>query len=251
MSELETEPVRPLLVVSAGLNAKVGHGISLADFNGLSYWLPRAMAFRKNTKLSLEAHGSVTYRPFPRTSSRTAHPSQQSTASGRLLAGTPVQRNAALNGFVQNATGPVLSTSPRGSSHHRRSLARRDFLHHCPLRPRIHPADLFWVRSQHRSSSGGPSEGLLPGSRALPRMAGNESHWFGSYLLSPEDVGAVEPEEDGAMGGPFTASLAKETSTTGDYEYLLLPATHPPSRRECQPDQLPGIRIRPHCLGGL
>jgi sarcosine oxidase, subunit beta len=73
MSELETEPVKPLLtptirafgfgarqrpsgrtVVSAGLNAKVGHGVSLVDFHGLRYWLPRALAFRKHIKLQLD-----------------------------------------------------------------------------------------------------------------------------------------------------------------------------------------------------
>ncbi|RJO71452.1 FAD-binding oxidoreductase [Nocardia panacis] len=73
MSELETDPVEPLftqtirafgfgarqrpggqVVVSAGLNAKVSHGVSLADFHGLRYWLPRAVAFRKNTKLRLD-----------------------------------------------------------------------------------------------------------------------------------------------------------------------------------------------------
>lgn len=73
MSELETEEVKPLftqtirafgfgarqrpggkIVVSAGLNATVSHGASLADFNGLRYWLPRAMSFRKNLKLSLD-----------------------------------------------------------------------------------------------------------------------------------------------------------------------------------------------------
>jgi sarcosine oxidase, subunit beta len=67
MSELETDPVRPLfrqtirafgfgarqrpcgrVVVSAGLNAKVTHHVSLADVNWLRYWLPRAMSFRKN-----------------------------------------------------------------------------------------------------------------------------------------------------------------------------------------------------------
>ena len=73
MSELETEPVQPLfdqtirafgfgarqrpngrLVISAGLNAKVGHGASLSDFNGLKFWLPRAMAFRKALKLRVD-----------------------------------------------------------------------------------------------------------------------------------------------------------------------------------------------------
>lgn len=73
MSELETEELKPLfaqtiracgfgarqrpngkVVVSAGLNAKVAHGISLADFNGLRYWLPRAMSFRENLKMSLD-----------------------------------------------------------------------------------------------------------------------------------------------------------------------------------------------------
>ena len=73
MSELETPPVKPLLtptlrafgcgarqrpngatVVSAGLNAKVLHGVSLADSNGLRYWLPRAMAFRGHLKLRLD-----------------------------------------------------------------------------------------------------------------------------------------------------------------------------------------------------
>ncbi|MDQ8708112.1 FAD-binding oxidoreductase [Streptomyces sp. LHD-70] len=73
MSELETEPVKPLftqtirafgfgarqrpggqVVVSAGLNAKVMHDVSLADCNGLRYWLPRAMSFRKNLKLNLD-----------------------------------------------------------------------------------------------------------------------------------------------------------------------------------------------------
>jgi glycine/D-amino acid oxidase-like deaminating enzyme len=73
MSELETEELKPLftqtirafgfgarqrpngkVVVSAGLNAKVAHGISLADFNGLRYWLPRGMSFRENLKVSLD-----------------------------------------------------------------------------------------------------------------------------------------------------------------------------------------------------
>jgi hypothetical protein len=73
MSELETEPVMPRFpqtlrafgfgvrqrpsgrtVVSAGLNAKVKHGVSLADFHGLRYWLPRAVAFRKHIGLHLD-----------------------------------------------------------------------------------------------------------------------------------------------------------------------------------------------------
>ena len=73
MSELETEPVMPRFpqtlrafgfgarqrpsgrtVVSAGLNAKVKHGVSLADFHGLRYWLPRALAFREHIRLHLD-----------------------------------------------------------------------------------------------------------------------------------------------------------------------------------------------------
>ncbi|MEV7393254.1 FAD-binding oxidoreductase [Streptomyces sp. NPDC091215] len=73
MSELETEPVEPLftqtirafgfgarqrpcgrVVVSAGLNAKVTHDVTLADLNGLRLWLPRALSFRKNLKLHLD-----------------------------------------------------------------------------------------------------------------------------------------------------------------------------------------------------
>jgi glycine/D-amino acid oxidase-like deaminating enzyme len=73
MSELETAPLPPLFqqtlrafgfgarqrpngrtVISAGLNAKVGHDVSLSDLNGLRYWLPRAMTFRKNLKLRLD-----------------------------------------------------------------------------------------------------------------------------------------------------------------------------------------------------
>jgi glycine/D-amino acid oxidase-like deaminating enzyme len=73
MSELETKSVKPLfaqtlrafgfgarqrpdgrVVVSAGLNAKVGHAASLADLNGLTYWLPRAWAFRKSIRLSVD-----------------------------------------------------------------------------------------------------------------------------------------------------------------------------------------------------
>jgi glycine/D-amino acid oxidase-like deaminating enzyme len=73
MSELETNPVQPLfsqtlrafgfgarqrpngrVVVSAGLNAKVQHGASLSDFNGLRFWLPRVMSFRKSINLSLD-----------------------------------------------------------------------------------------------------------------------------------------------------------------------------------------------------
>lgn len=73
MSELETAPMPPLfdqtirafgfgarqrpdgrVVVSAGLNAKVSHSVSLSDFNGIRYWLPRAMSFRKNIRLQLD-----------------------------------------------------------------------------------------------------------------------------------------------------------------------------------------------------
>lgn len=73
MSELETKPLPPLFeqtirsfgfgarqrpngrtVISAGLNAKVGHAVSLSDLNGLRYWLPRAMSFRENIKLRLD-----------------------------------------------------------------------------------------------------------------------------------------------------------------------------------------------------
>ena len=78
MSELETEPLKPLFtqtirafgfgarqhpngrtVISAGLNAKVGHKVSLVDFNGLRFWLPRAMAFRKSIKLTVDIRGIV------------------------------------------------------------------------------------------------------------------------------------------------------------------------------------------------
>lgn len=73
MSELETEPMAPVLrptvrafgfgarqrpdgrtVISAGLDAKVGHDVTLADFNGLRFWLPRAMSFRRNLKLGVD-----------------------------------------------------------------------------------------------------------------------------------------------------------------------------------------------------
>lgn len=73
MSELETSPVPPLfeatlrafgfgarqrpngrVVVSAGLNATVRHAVSLADFNGLRYWAPRALAFRDNIRLGVD-----------------------------------------------------------------------------------------------------------------------------------------------------------------------------------------------------
>ncbi|MFC4056157.1 NAD(P)/FAD-dependent oxidoreductase [Actinomadura syzygii] len=73
MSELETEPMKPLfsqtirafgfgarqrpcgrVVVSAGLNAKVSHGVSLSDLHGLRYWLPRAISFRENLRLTID-----------------------------------------------------------------------------------------------------------------------------------------------------------------------------------------------------
>ena len=73
MSELETTAMEPLfeqtirafgfgarqrpngrVVISAGLNAKVGHEVSLADLRGLRFWLPRAMSFRKALKLRLD-----------------------------------------------------------------------------------------------------------------------------------------------------------------------------------------------------
>ena len=73
MSELETAAMPPIFsqtirafgfgarqrpngrtVISAGLNAKVGHDVTLADFNGLKFWLPRAMSFRKALKLRLD-----------------------------------------------------------------------------------------------------------------------------------------------------------------------------------------------------
>jgi sarcosine oxidase subunit beta len=78
MSELETVPVKPLftqtlrafgfgarqrpsgkVVISGGLNARIRHGASLADFNGLRYWLPRAWSFRKNIKLELDVKGTL------------------------------------------------------------------------------------------------------------------------------------------------------------------------------------------------
>lgn len=78
MSELETAPLPPLFtqtirafgfgarqrpngrtVVSAGLNAKIGHDVSLSDLNGLKYWLPRAMSFRKALKLRLDIPRSL------------------------------------------------------------------------------------------------------------------------------------------------------------------------------------------------
>ena len=78
LSELETVPVKPLftqtlrafgfgarqrpsgrVVISGGLNAKIRHGASLADFNGLVYWLPRAWSFRKNIKLALDVKGTL------------------------------------------------------------------------------------------------------------------------------------------------------------------------------------------------
>lgn len=73
MSELETEPVEPLfaqtirafgfgarqrpngqVVVSAGLDARVMHGISLSDLDGARFWLPRAAQFRKSLKLGVD-----------------------------------------------------------------------------------------------------------------------------------------------------------------------------------------------------
>jgi hypothetical protein len=43
-------------VISAGLNAAVGHAVSLQDIDGVQYWLPMAVAFRRNIKLSLDVH---------------------------------------------------------------------------------------------------------------------------------------------------------------------------------------------------
>ncbi|MEU7769602.1 FAD-binding oxidoreductase [Nocardia sp. NPDC049190] len=76
MSELETRPVEPLfqqtirafgfgarqrpngrVVVSAGLNAKVTHSVTLADLSGVRYWLPRAMSFRNNVKVAVDIAG--------------------------------------------------------------------------------------------------------------------------------------------------------------------------------------------------
>lgn len=73
MSELETAPLPPLfsqtlrafgfgarqrpgggVVVSAGLNARVFHGISLTDLGDLRYWLPRAASFRKSLRLRID-----------------------------------------------------------------------------------------------------------------------------------------------------------------------------------------------------
>jgi sarcosine oxidase, subunit beta len=78
LSELETAPVKPLftqtlrafgfgarqrpsgkVVISGGLSAKIRHGASLADFNGLVHWLPRAWSFRKNIKLRLDVKGTL------------------------------------------------------------------------------------------------------------------------------------------------------------------------------------------------
>ncbi|MGH2843978.1 MAG: NAD(P)/FAD-dependent oxidoreductase, partial [Solirubrobacteraceae bacterium] len=74
MSELETGPCPPLfaqtvrafgfgarqrpdgrLVISAGLGARVSHGVSLEDLSGLRFWLPRAASFRKSLRLRLDA----------------------------------------------------------------------------------------------------------------------------------------------------------------------------------------------------
>lgn len=76
MSELETEPVehlfRPTLrafgfgarqrpngrvVLSAGLNARVAHGLSFSDLHGLRFWLPRALSFRKSLRFRLDTGG--------------------------------------------------------------------------------------------------------------------------------------------------------------------------------------------------
>lgn len=73
MSELETAPTAPLfaptlrafgfgtlqradgrLVVSAGVNARVAHRVSLSDRHGLRYWLPRGIAFRHQLRLGLD-----------------------------------------------------------------------------------------------------------------------------------------------------------------------------------------------------
>jgi sarcosine oxidase, subunit beta len=84
MSELETQPQAPLfaqtlrafgfgarqrpdgrVVVSAGLNARVAHGLSFADLRGLRFWLPRAMSFRKSLRLRVDTRriaGQVQHR---------------------------------------------------------------------------------------------------------------------------------------------------------------------------------------------
>ena len=78
MSELETAPLPQILeptvrafgfgarqrlngrtVISAGLNAKVTHKVSFSDMNGLGYWLPRAMAFRKALRIGIDVPNSL------------------------------------------------------------------------------------------------------------------------------------------------------------------------------------------------
>ncbi len=73
MSELETAPVEALftptlrafgfgarqrpngqVVISAGLNAQVAHGLSLADLHDLQLWLPRALSLRKSLRLHID-----------------------------------------------------------------------------------------------------------------------------------------------------------------------------------------------------
>lgn len=90
MSELETEPVPPLftatlraygfgarqrpsgqVIVSAGLNARVRHGLSLADVHGLRWWAPRAWELPKGD----------TTRPRP--------PPDRSAGAAPLDRGTP------------------------------------------------------------------------------------------------------------------------------------------------------------------
>jgi glycine/D-amino acid oxidase-like deaminating enzyme len=90
MSELETAPVPPQfaatlrafgfgarqrpggqVVVSAGLNARVRHGVSLADLHGLRWWAPRALSFRKAIRLNLDVR---------RTASQVRHRSTFGTA---------------------------------------------------------------------------------------------------------------------------------------------------------------------------
>lgn len=139
LSELETDPMPSLfrpsvrafgfgarqrpdgrLVVSAGLGAVVTRRASLYDVNGMRHWLPRAMAFRKNLRIRVDAHqlarelgsrSSIGAHLIPDTSPEP--PCDQTSvvrALGRLATVFPAARDAT----VQRYWGGLVDMTPDG-----------------------------------------------------------------------------------------------------------------------------------------
>jgi hypothetical protein len=202
MSELETAPVPPLfaatlrafgfgarqrpggeVVVSAGLNARDRHDVSLADLHWLRWWAPRALSFRKAIRLSLDVRrfaAQVRHRSTLGTALVPA-PSPEPPVDARLVDAS-LQRLAQVvpdlaGTAVVRRWGGLVDMTPDGLPVVDGSSGPDGLVVVAPVRPRLHPRPYAWRddRGPRADRTDGPRHRRVR-AQAVRRRTGAATH---------------------------------------------------------------------------